>query len=154
MILVVGVAVGIAVLVHGNQLPLDQNLDGFLERRLFDAGILNDFLVRGPAVLKSISEAMKAYMLTHPFDSGNSDCQTVLDQLYHAYAESHEHDPQEIGDGFKELEEYLCVLPLDNNNAVFNLCCRLCSAYERKAFLDGLQYGAELMLELGKESDR
>ena len=104
--------------------------------------------------LKSISEAMKAYMLTHPFDSGNSDCQTVLDQLYHAYAESHEHDPQEIGDGFKELEEYLCVLPLDNNNAVFNLCCRLCSAYERKAFLDGLQYGAELMLELGKESDR
>ena len=52
------------------------------------------------------------------------------------------------------LEEYLCVLPLDNNNAVFNLCCRLCSAYERKAFLDGLQYGAELMLELGKESDR
>lgn len=104
--------------------------------------------------MKSISEAMKAYMLTHPFDSGNSDCQTVLDQLYHAYAESHEHDPQEIGDEFKELEEYLCVLPLDNNNAVFNLCCRLCSAYERKAFLDGLQYGAELMLELGKESDR
>ena len=104
--------------------------------------------------MKSISEAMKAYMLTHPFDSGNSDCQTVLDQLYHAYAESHEQDPQEIGDGFKELEEYLCVLPLDNNNAVFNLCCRLCSAYERKAFLAGLQYGAELMLELGKESDR
>lgn len=82
--------------------------------------------------MKSISEAMKAYMLTHPFDSGNSDCQTVLDQLYHAYAESHEHDPQEIGDGFKELEEYLCVLPLDNNNAVFNLCCRLCSAYLEK----------------------
>ena len=101
--------------------------------------------------MKSISEAMKAYMLTHPFDSGNSDCQAVLDQIYHAYAESHECDPQEIGDGFKELEAYLCVLPLENNNAVFNLCCRLCSAYEHKAFLDGLQYGAELMLELGKE---
>ena len=71
-----------------------------------------------------------------------------------AYAESHEYDPQEIGDGFKELEEYLCVLPLDNNNAVFNLCCRLCSAYERKSFLDGLQYGAELILELGKEAAR
>lgn len=48
----------------------------------------------------------------------------------------------------------LCVLPLDNNNAVFNLCCRLCSAYERKSFLDGLQYGAELILELGKEAAR
>ena len=104
--------------------------------------------------MKSISEAMKAYMLAHPFDSGDPDCKTVLDQLYHAYAESHESDPQEIGDGFKELEEYLRVLPLDNNNAVFNLCCCLCSAYERKAFLDGLQYGADLMLELGKEADR
>ena len=70
------------------------------------------------------------------------------------HAESHESDPQEIGDGFKELEEYLCVLPLENNNAVFNLCCHLCSAYERKAFLNGLQYGAELMIELTKEVDR
>ena len=28
------------------------------------------------------------------------------------------------------------------------LACRLCSAYERKAFLDGLQYGAHLISEL------
>ena len=101
--------------------------------------------------MKSIFEAMKAYMLTHLFDSGDTDCKTVRDQLYHAYAESHESDPQEIGDGFKELEEYLCVLLLENNNAVFNLCCRLCIYYERKAFIDGLQYGTELMLELGRE---
>ncbi len=100
--------------------------------------------------MKSISEAMKAYMLAHPFDSGDPDCKTVLDQLYRAYAESRESDPAEIGDGFKELEEFLCVLPLDDNNAVFNLCCRLCSAYERKAFRDGLQYGACLMIDLQK----
>ena len=98
--------------------------------------------------MKSISEALKTYMQTHPFDSGDSDCKTVLDQLHQAYAESHESDPAEIGDGFKELEEFLCVLPLDDSNAVFNLCCRLCSAYERKAFLDGLQYGAHLVKEL------
>ena len=101
--------------------------------------------------MKSFSDAMKAYIMTHPFDSGDPDCRTMLDQLYRAYAESHECDPPEIGDGFKELEEYLCVLPLENNNAVFNLCCRLCSTYERKAFLDGLQYGAELMLRLTEE---
>ena len=63
-------------------------------------------------------------------------------------AESHESDPPEISDGFKELEEFLCELPLEDNNAVFNLCCRLCSTYERKAFIDGLQYGAHLMKEL------
>ena len=102
--------------------------------------------------MKSISEAMKAYMLAHPFDSGDPDCKTVLDQLYHAYAESHERDPQEIGDGFKELEEYLCVLPLEDNNAVFNLCCRLCSVYERKAFRDGILYGVHLISEIKGES--
>ena len=101
--------------------------------------------------MKFISEALKTYMQTRPFDSGDPDCKTVLDQLYHAYAESHERDPQEIGDGFKELEEYLCVLPLDNNNAVFNLCCRLCSAYERKAFRDGILYGAHLISEIKGE---
>ena len=55
--------------------------------------------------MKSISKEMKTYLQTHPFNSGDPDCKTVLDQLYRAYAESHESDPQEIGDGFKELEE-------------------------------------------------
>ena len=72
----------------------------------------------------------------------------IYNQLYQAYAESHESDPAEISDGFKELEEFLHALPLEDNNAVFNLCCRLCCTYERKAFIDGLQYGAHLMSEL------
>ena len=98
--------------------------------------------------MDKIVQWLKAYIDTHPIDLGDSDCETVLDQLYQAYAESHESDPLEIREGFKELEEFLCILPLENNNAVFNLCCRLCSAYERKAFLDGLQYGAHLMTEI------
>ena len=98
--------------------------------------------------MKEIACRLDAYIQKHPFDSGDSDCETVLDQLYQAYAESHESDPEEIGNGFKELEEFLHTLPLEDNNAVFKLCCRLCSAYERKAFLDGLQYGANLISEL------
>ena len=98
--------------------------------------------------MNEIARRLAAYIQAHPFDSGDSDCETVLDQLYQAYAESHESDPAEIGDGFKELEDFLHILPLEDNNAVFNLCCRLCSAYERKAFLDGLKYGAHLIQEL------
>ena len=98
--------------------------------------------------MNEIAHSLDAYIQAHPFDSGDSDCETVLDQLYQAYAESHESDPAEIGDGFKELEEFLHTLPLEDNNAVFNLCCRLFSAYERKAFRDGLQYGAHLIQEL------
>ena len=98
--------------------------------------------------MDNIAKRLAAYMDKHPIDLGDTDCETVLDQLYQAYAESHESDPPEIGEGFKELEEFLCNIPLEDNNAVFNLCCRLCSAYERKAFLNGLQYGAQLMNEL------
>ena len=87
-------------------------------------------------------------METCPFDTGDPDCKTVLDQLFRAYQESHESDPPEIRDGFKELDALLGNLPLDDNNAVFKLCCRLCTAYEQKAFLDGIHYGAQLMMEL------
>ena len=98
--------------------------------------------------MDKIAQQLKAYIDAHPLDLGEDDCKTVLDQLYQAYAESHESDPPEIRDSFKELDELLGVLPLDDNNAVFNLCCSLCTAYERKAFQDGVQYGAHLMKEL------
>lgn len=98
--------------------------------------------------MKEIARRLDAYIQEHPFDSGDSEYDTILDQLYQAYAESHECDPAEIGDGFKTLEEFLHTLPLEDNNAVFTLCCRLCNVYERKAFTDGLQYGSHLMLEL------
>ena len=97
--------------------------------------------------MDKIAQRLKAYIETHPIDLGDSECETVLDQLQQAYAESNESDPAEISNGFKELEEFLCTIPLEDNNAVFNLCCRLCCAYEHKAFLDGLQYGTHLILE-------
>ena len=98
--------------------------------------------------MRDLAQRLKAYIDAHPFEPGDSNCETVLDQLYQAYAESHEPDPSEIQAGFAELENFLETLPLDDNNAVFSLCCRLCIHYERKAFLDGLQYGAHLMFEL------
>ena len=101
--------------------------------------------------MKDIARRLDAYIQAHPFDSGDGDCETVLDQLYQAYAESHESDPPQISEGFKELECFLESLPLDDNNAVFNLCCRLCTAYEEKAFRHGLQYGAHLISELYTE---
>ena len=101
--------------------------------------------------MRDIAQRLKAYIDAHPFEPGDSNCETVLDQLYQAYAESRESDPPEIQAGFAELESFLEILPLDDNNAVFSLCCRLCIHYERKAFRDGLQYGAHLINELSKE---
>ena len=101
--------------------------------------------------MDNIAQRLKAYVESHPFDPGDSNCDTVLDQLYQVYAESHESDPPEIRNEFKELDDLLGGLSLDDNNAVWNLCCQLCTAYEHKAFLDGLQYGAHLINQLFKE---
>lgn len=85
--------------------------------------------------MDNLAQRVKAYIDAHPFDGGDSGCDTVLDQLYQAHAESHEKDASEINEGFKELDHLLSSLPLEDNNAVFNLCCRLCTACERKAFM-------------------
>ena len=103
--------------------------------------------------MQSFAEALKTYTRDHPFDAGNSDAETVLDQLYQAYAESHESDPPEISEGFRDLEELLESLPLPDHDTVFTLCCRLCTAYEQKAFRHGLLYGAHLMQELFTKED-
>ena len=102
--------------------------------------------------MKSISQAMRDYLKIHPYETGDPDCENILDLLYRAYAETHESDPPEIQSGFMEMEEFLKTLPLDDNNAVFNLTCWLCTTYEKNAFLDGLQFGAELMLKLQEDS--
>ena len=103
--------------------------------------------------MDNIAQRLKAYIEAHPFDPGDSDCETVLDQLFQAYQESHESDPPDIRDRFRELDILLGHLPLEDNNTVFNLCCSLCTAYEHKAFLDGLQYGAYLINELFEEDN-
>ena len=98
--------------------------------------------------MQDLTNLLWRYLESQPFDSGDPDCKTVLDQLYRAYAESHEDDPPGIREGFKELENFLETLPLDDNNAVWNLCVRICVEYEHKAFIDGFHYGAQLMTEL------
>lgn len=101
--------------------------------------------------MDNIARRLKTYIKSHPFDPGESNYDTVLDQLYQVYQESHESDPPDIREGFRKLDDLLGHLPLEDNNTVFNLCCSLCTAYEHKSFLDGLKYGAHLMLELLEE---
>ena len=100
--------------------------------------------------MNKIAKVLNGYIATHPLDLGDTDSESILEQLYEAYAESYESDPPEIRNGFKELEEFLCSLPLSDNNAIFSLCCRLCIIYEKKAFIDGVQYGAQMIRELDK----
>lgn len=98
-----------------------------------------------------IAQKLREYIDTHPFDSGTSDCRSVLEQLYQTYFESHESDPPEIKEVFTQLGDFLETLPLDDNNNLFSLICQLCIAFDQKAYIDGLQTGAHLINELFKE---
>ena len=48
--------------------------------------------------MDNIAQRLKAYIEAHPFDPSDSGCETVLDQLFQAYQESHESDPPDIRD--------------------------------------------------------
>ena len=95
--------------------------------------------------MQPLLEILKRCVENHTFDSGGPDCKTVLDQLFCIYQDTHESDPPDIREGFHELDKLLKTLPPDDNNAVWNLCCRICTAYEHKAFIDGFHYGVQLM---------
>lgn len=101
--------------------------------------------------MQSIKNLLKHHLQTAPFDTGDPDCKTVLEHLFLAYQESHESEPLDIENGFIELDSLLGGLPSEDNNAVFRVCCNLCTALEQRAFIDGIHYSANLMMELNPE---
>ena len=86
---------------------------------------------------------------TGAFSLKNSDAASVLEFLYIAYTDVQGRDPKEIDRGFIELDNHLSkAVSLEENNEIFSIVCSLCDAYEKRAFLDAIQIGAYLMLEL------
>ena len=97
---------------------------------------------------KAIPPQLHEYISNHPFQLPGANTASVLELLYVAYADNLGRDPQEIEQGFLRLGEHLEPLPLDENNTIFAIVCELCNAYEKRAFMDAIQLGAYLMLEL------
>ena len=98
--------------------------------------------------LPVIAKRFKEYVEENSLDFQDDRVSSVIDFLGTAYADTHDVDPQEIKEGFAALDGYLKDISLDENNAVFALVCNLCVLCEERAFKDGLQLGAYLMLEL------
>ena len=82
------------------------------------------------------------------FSLKNSDAESVLEFLYMAYADVQGRDPKEIDQGFMDLDTHLSKFSLEENNETFGIVCKLCDAYEKRAFMDAIQIGAYLMMEL------
>ena len=83
------------------------------------------------------------------FDFQQPDADSVLEFLYLAYSNDQAQDPDEIREGFIEMDKYLeGIVSLEENNTVFEIVCKLCATCEKRAFIDTIQIGAQLMLEL------
>lgn len=61
--------------------------------------------------------------------------------LYYYYAEDNPIDSAMIRYWFKELDDRISRLSIEENNAIFSLTVGLCAAYERQAFLEEGTYG-------------
>ena len=82
------------------------------------------------------------------FSLKNSDAASVLELLYMAYVDVQEQDPKEIHQAFIDLDNHLSKFSLEENNETFGIVCKLCDAYEKRAFIDAIQIGAYLIMEL------
>ena len=95
-----------------------------------------------------IAKAFSERIHSGVFSLKNSDATSVLEFLYMAYADVQSRDPKEIDQGFLDLDTHLSKFSLEENNETFGIVCKLCDAYEKRAFMDAIQIGAYLMIEL------
>ncbi len=96
---------------------------------------------------------LRQYVEANPtlFDD---DCDhPALDSLYWHYGESHCVSNEKTKAASRALNDHLGELSFQENDRVFTLVGSLCAEHERIAFLAGLQLGAQLMLELTKDTN-
>ena len=95
-------------------------------------------------------EKLKTFLAEQPLRCEDTDANSILEMLYCYYSEENPIDSAVIRCRFKKLDNILGHLPLQDNDAVFSLTCKLCAAYEQQAFLEGVQVGMRLFRELGE----
>ena len=99
--------------------------------------------------MQTFTKAFLECIRTGTFQHQDTDAESVLEFLFIAYADAQGRDPEEITQGYTALNDHLeGVVSLEENNEIFSIVCGLCTACEKRAFIDAIQIGANLMLEL------
>ena len=101
-----------------------------------------------PGLQAKIAKTLFERIRSGVFSLKNTDAASVLEFLYIAYTDIQGRDPKDIEEGFVVLDNRLEGVSLEVNNEIFTIVCGLCNAYEKRAFIDAVQIGAALALEL------
>ena len=93
-------------------------------------------------------ENLKAFLSEQAPCFGYDDANSLLEMLLYYYTTANPVDNAVIRCQFRDLNDILRNLTVDENDAVFSLTEELCIAYTRQAFLDGIHVGMRLFTEL------
>ena len=86
-------------------------------------------------------EILKTYLLQHPLQFSSDDIDSLMEEFYASYAERNTAKDEQIEKWFDRMGE---------ENTAQEWIWELWEAVERRAFLDGMRAGAQLVLELMK----
>ncbi len=100
------------------------------------------------AYLQSLIDYIQKEKITFR-EEGDQPC---LDSIWWHYGECYNLDSPAAKEGFRNLRERLDSLSAEDGDTVITEVGCLCAEYERIAFTAGLRLGAQLMLELSKET--
>lgn len=102
--------------------------------------------------MNSYLNKLKAYILEHQIDFNESNDFPCLDALWWHYAQCHSMSSEKSKQTFHDLSLLLSELSFQNSDKVLSLADSKSAEQERIAFTSGLQLGAQLMMELSKET--
>ena len=93
-------------------------------------------------------EDLKAYLSEHPVISERAGIEPLMEVIYKFYIETNGPDDGKLRECFENIWQYTDSLPFSKRDAISRTIVELAAEQEREAFLDGLQAGAQLVLEL------
>lgn len=96
---------------------------------------------------KYIKELDK-YLDENPPEFGCNQMVSVFGQLYCGYLHSERMDSQQVRKAFRKMGGLLSKLTLEENDAVINTVCDLCTIRHRESFEEGIRVGFHLYREL------
>lgn len=78
----------------------------------------------------------------------NLEYHSYLDALYAFYTHRHPIDNQEIHSHLNSVETIISTLSTKRQRKLVHIIIDVCAAYERAAFIEGIQVGAQLIREI------
>ena len=93
---------------------------------------------------KNITQTLLEHIRNQNFDYGDVPAESVIDFLWLSYFDIQRADNENIKQGFQALDRFCEGKTFEEVQYVFDIVCDLCIAYEKRAFLDGLHFGAQI----------